>query len=141
MRAVYRVLATVVLAGVVVQLASMAFGAFTTSADAEDGAAIDGAYNNAGQTLHQIGGMAIGGVVLLLLIVSFFAKVPGGVKWAGALVGLVVVQIALATIAFSIPLLGALHALNAMAIATVAERAARAAKQGDAVPAGATAGS
>jgi hypothetical protein len=141
MRAVYRVLATVVLAGVVVQLASMAFGAFTTAADAEDGAAIDGAYNNTGQTLHQIGGMSIAGVVLLLLIVSFFAKVPGGVKWAGGLVGLVVVQIALATISFSIPALGILHGLNAMAIAMLAEKAARAARQVDGAPAGATTGS
>ena len=141
MRAAYRVLATLVMAGVVVQLASMAFGAFATASDAEDGIAIDAAYGNAGQTLHQFGGMAIGGVALVLLIVSFFAKVPGGVKWAGALVGLVVVQFVLAMISFSVPVLGILHGLNAMAIAVMAERAARAAKQGAAAPVEATTGS
>lgn len=141
MRAVYRVLAMVVLAGVLIQLASVALGAFTTASDAEDGVAIDGAYNNVGQTVHGIGGMAIGGVVLILLIVSFFAKVPGGVKFAAGLVGLVVVQIALATISFSIPALGVLHALNAMAIAGIAETAARRAKAAAGVPVGATTGS
>jgi hypothetical protein len=140
MRAVYRVLALLVLAGVVVQLASMALGAFTTASDAEDGVAIDAGYGNTGQTLHQIGGMSIGGLVLVLLIVSFFAKVPGGVRFAAGLVGLVVVQIALATISFSIPALGILHALNAMAIAGLAETAARKAKTGTGAPVEATTG-
>ncbi len=129
MRAVYRLLAIVVTAGVLVQLVFMAFGAFTVAADAEDGVTIDGAYSNTGQSLHRIGGTTIGVVVLVLLIVSFFAKVQRGIRLAAALVGLTVLQIMLATVAFGVPALGALHGLNAMAIATVAEMAARAARK------------
>jgi hypothetical protein len=64
-------------------------------------------------------------VALILMIVSFFAKVDGGVKWAGFVLLTVVLQWVLAIVAFSVPVIGALHALNAMAIAGVASMAAR----------------
>jgi hypothetical protein len=125
MKAAYRVLAILVQAGVVVQLALIAFGAFTTAHDAEDGVAVDGAYSNTGLDLHAIVGMAIGLVALLLLIASFFTKIERGKTLAAAVVGLVVVQFVLATVSFGVPVLGILHGLNAMAIAGVGGIAAR----------------
>ena len=38
-------------------------------------------------------------VALLLLIISFFAKIPGGIKWALIVFGVTVVQYALACLA------------------------------------------
>ena len=45
-------------------------------------------------------------VGLILLIVSFFAKVPEGPKWAGMLFGGIVLQVALGVLAHSVPILG-----------------------------------
>ena len=58
----------------------------------DDGLVIDKNYDgNIGHTLHgQFGMMVIPILALLLLIVSFFAHVPGGIKWALYVVGLVV---------------------------------------------------
>ncbi len=146
MRAAYRVLATLVMAGVGLQVALIAYGAFGTAHDAEDGVAVDGAYSNTGIDMHRIVGSAIGLVVLLLLIVSFFTKVERGRTLAAVLVGLVVVQFVLATVSFGVPLIGALHGLNALAIAAIASTAARragepASKKADtAAPAGTPAG-
>ncbi len=135
MKAAYRVIAILVQVGVVVQLALIAFGTFGTAHDAEDGVAIDGAYSNTGLDLHGIVGSAIGVVVLVLLIVSFFTKVERGRTLAAALVGLVVLQFVLATVSFGVPVLGVLHGLNAMAIAAVAGIAARNAGRPAAAPA------
>ncbi len=59
------------------------------------------------------------------MIVSFFTKVDGGVKWAGYVLLVVVLQWVLAIVAFAVPVVGALHALNAMAVAGLASIAAR----------------
>ena len=62
---------------------------------------------------------------LILLVVSFFAakSVPGARKWAGIVFGLIVLQVALALFAFSVPALGALHGINALAVFGTAVRA------------------
>jgi hypothetical protein len=79
-----------------------------------------------GFATHGINGMMIIPiVVLLLLIVSFFAKVPGGVKWAAIVFGLTVLQVVLAFVAFGAPVVGALHGLNALALFAVAVVAGR----------------
>ena len=66
---------------------------------------------------HGINGMMIIPLlVLLLLIVSFFAKVPGGVQKAAILLGLVVLQVFLGIFSHSIPFVVVLHVLNAFAI-------------------------
>jgi hypothetical protein len=64
-------------------------------------------------------------LALVLLIVSFFAKVPGGIRWALYVVGLVALQITLAFVSFGAPVVGLLHGLNAFALAAVASMAAR----------------
>jgi hypothetical protein len=62
---------------------------------------------------------------VLLLIVSFFAKVPRGVALAGGVVGLTALQVLLGMFGHGIPALGLLHGVNALALFTVAVIAAR----------------
>jgi hypothetical protein len=79
-----------------------------------------------GFATHGINGMMIIPLlVLLLLIVSFFAKVPGGVQKAAILFGLVVLQVFLGIFSHSIPFVIVLHVLNAFAILGFALAAGR----------------
>jgi hypothetical protein len=127
MRSVYRVLAGLVAIGVLVQAMSVALGWFTAIKDMDDGQVIDKNSDlNFGQSLHgTVGMLVIPILALLLLIVSFFAHVDGGIKWALFVVGLVVLQIVLAFVSFGAPIVGALHGLNAFALLGVASMAAR----------------
>jgi hypothetical protein len=127
MRSVYRVLAGLIAIGVVVQAMSVALGWFMALKDMDNGAVIDKNTDfNLGQVTHSIVGiMVIPVLALLLLIVSFFARVEGGIKWALFVLGLVVLQIALAFAAWGLPAIGALHGLNAFALLAVASMAAR----------------
>ncbi|RZU19886.1 hypothetical protein EV645_2106 [Kribbella rubisoli] len=127
MRAVYRVLAGLIAIGVVVQAMAIAVGWFTALKDMDDGLVIDKNYDgNWGHSLHSIvGSMIIPLLALLLLIVSFFAHVERGVRWALYVFGLVVLQIAFAFAAFAAPVVGALHGANALALLAVAGIAAR----------------
>jgi hypothetical protein len=139
MRSTYRVLAYLVVLGVVLQAASIAFAWFSVLNEVDSGTVIDESYEgNAGHALHgMVGLMAIPLVALLLLIVSFFAKVPGGVKWAAIVLGVAVLQVMLAFVAFGAPVVGALHGINALVLAVVGARAARQASVADAAPAAA----
>lgn len=82
-----------------------------------------------GFLLHMfvIGLLLIPLVSLILLIVSFFAHVPGGVKFAAGIVGLVVLQVIVLPMASREidPAFGALHGLNAMILLGVALAAGR----------------
>jgi len=129
MRSTYVALARLVALGVVLQAAFIAFGTFDVINVVEDGEVYDGDYNS-GQVLHSLGAMAISVVGLALLIVSFFAKLPGGVKWAAIVFGVIALQWVLAIAAFEVgAVIGLLHGINAVALAVVAERAgARVAK-------------
>jgi hypothetical protein len=127
MRAVYRVLAGLVAVGVVLQAMFIALGGFGVLKDVDGGAVFDkNSDPNTGQLLHGYFGMMIIPIIaLLLLIVSFFAKVDGGIKWALYVVGLVALQIALAFVSFGAPVVGLLHGLNAFGLAGVASMASR----------------
>ena len=71
--------------------------------------------------LHGIFGMMlIPLLALVLLIISFFAKIPGGVKWAAIVLGLVVLQVALGIFGHETPYAGLLHGLNALILFAVA---------------------
>ena len=128
MKQTYRVLAGLVALGVFVQAAAIAFGWFSVINDIESGAVFDeNSTGNAGHALHGINGMMVIPVIgLILLIVSFFAAkvVPGAVKWAAIVFGVIVLQVALAFAAFSTPILGALHGINALILFGAAVRAA-----------------
>jgi len=84
-----------------------------------------------GFMIHGINGqMLIPLVGLILLIVSFFAKVPEGTKWAGMVFGGIVVQVLLGLFAHSLPALGILHGINALLLFWLAYRTAKQADVG-----------
>jgi cytochrome bd-type quinol oxidase subunit 2 len=136
MRNVYRVLAFLLAIEVVVQAMAVAYGiAGLTHWVDEDGGVLNKAVFESddpdfsgigGFITHGINGMMIIPlIVLLLLIVSFFAKVPGGVQKAAILLGLVVLQVFLGIFSHSIPFVVVLHVLNAFAILGTALAAGR----------------
>jgi hypothetical protein len=120
MRSTYRALAYLIAAGVALQAGSIALGFFTIIHEVDDGGVFSAGYDyegNIGLTLHGIVGLGLIPLsALALLIVSFFTKTPGAVRWAGAVFGLVVLQIALVFAAFATASAGALHGLNALAV-------------------------
>jgi heme A synthase len=123
----YRVLSGLVALGVLVQASAVAGGWFTAIHDVDSGLVIDKNYEgNAFHGIHAFVGFNVMPLLgLILLIVSFFAakQVPGARKWAGIVFGLILLQVALALFAFSIPSLGALHGLNALVLFGTAVRA------------------
>ncbi len=136
MRSAFRVTAQLIALGVVLQAAFVALGWFIILNDVDGGQVVDKAYLedgdgwNIGHILHGMVGLMLMPLLgLLLLIFSFFAKIPGGVKWAGLTLLAIVVQVALALIGFEAPALGALHGINAfivLGLATMAIRSGRA---------------
>lgn len=119
MKGVYRALAFLVSLGVLVQAGSIAYGWFQVINEVEAGTltTLGEEMRNAGHVVHGTNGMMVIPIIaLLLLIVSFFARIPGGVKWAAIVFGLVVLQVVLAFVAFGLPIVGALHGINALAI-------------------------
>jgi len=131
MKMVYRVLALLVAVGVAVQAASVAFGLFGMLKWIEGGGTLD--QSTAFEAIGGFIGFATHGIVgigvipliaLLLLISSFFAKVPGGVKWALIVFGITVVQVALGLFSHSLAGLGWLHGANALILFGVAVSAA-----------------
>lgn len=128
MRSTYRVLAGLIALGVLVQAGAIAFGWFDVLSKVDEGTlVVDSSYEgNAGHMVHGMNGMMVMPLLgLLLLLVSFFAKVPGGVKWAAAVFGSIVLQVVLAFIAFGAPVVGALHGVNAVVVLALAVLAAR----------------
>jgi hypothetical protein len=132
MKNVYRVLALLVAAGVMVQAAAIAFGMFGLIKWIENGGSLDksteltpdlGGYT--GFSLHATTGiMVLPAIALLFLVSSFFAKVPGGIKWALIVFGVTVVQVALGLFSHSLAGLGWLHGANALILFGVAVTAA-----------------
>lgn len=135
MKTVYRVLAYVVAAEVVVQAMAMVFGIAGLGKWVDGGGVFDKAVMESEQSpfpevigfaVHGINGMMIIPLVaLLLLISSFFVKIPGSVKWAALVLLLVVVQVTLGLVGHAIPALGALHGLNALLLFSSAIYTAR----------------
>jgi heme A synthase len=134
-KTVYRVFAYLIAALVFVQAAAVAYGFFGLGKWIENGGVADKAFvesqsssfpGEAGLAIHGIfGTLVIPIVALLFLIISFFSKVPGGVKWALIVFGTVVVQVLLGLSAHSIPALGILHGMVALALLGLALTAAQ----------------
>jgi hypothetical protein len=119
-----------------VQAAGIAFGTFGILKFVDDGSdysktvAEDGAADGAtGQMIHSFGALAIALLAIVLLIVSFFAKIEGGVKYAGFVFLAVLLQWVLAIVAFSAPVVGALHGINAFVVFGTGIMAAQAASR------------
>lgn len=134
MRATYRVLALLIAISVVVQAMFIAIALFQIMHDADNGGVFDKNSENWAQMAHSIvGSIVVPLLAIVLLIVSFFARIPGGVKWAAIVFGVLVLQFLLAFLGFGVPVLGALHGINAFALAGVASVAARKARQAETV--------
>jgi hypothetical protein len=129
MRSTYRVLAMLIAVGVVLQTAFVAWGFFAVHKGVDDGHAYRAADLNAGLSLHAvIGNSVLPLIALVLLILSFFARIPGGVKWAAITFGVMVLQVALGHVGYVAPIIGLLHGINAFALAAVASLAMRQAR-------------
>ena len=126
MRGAYRVLANLIALLVVVQAAAIAYAVAGLSIWVEDGGVLDKAAMEAdeapfdevvGFMVHGMNGMMlIPLIALILLTVSFFAKVPGGIAAAGGLLALIVLQVALGIYGREIAISGLLHGINALII-------------------------
>lgn len=134
MRTTYRGLAWILALEVVVQAAAIAWAIFGLSAWIEGGGVLDAAAMEAepqfdgvvGFMVHGMNGtMIVPAVALLLLLVSFFAKLPRGVAYAATLFGLVVVQVLLGMFGRGLPVLGMLHGAVALAVLVGAVLSAR----------------
>jgi heme A synthase len=80
----------------------------------------------AGFLVHGFNGIVIVPLIALLLLVSsFFAKVPRGTRWAGLVLGLVLLQVSLGVFLHVFAAVGALHGLNALVLFTAALHTAR----------------
>ena len=132
MRATYRVLSLLIAVSVVVQAMLIAIALFQINHDTDNGGVYDKNTSNWAEAAHAVDGyIIIPLLALVLLILSFFARIPGGAKWAGIVFGLVVLQILLAALGMAAPVAGALHGINAFALAGVASVAARKARQAE----------
>ena len=135
MKSVYKVLAYLVAIEVVVQAMAMVFAVAGLGKWVDDGGVLDKAAmendslsftGSVGFAIHGVNGMLIIPLLaLLLLIASFFAKVPGGVKWAALVLLLVVLQATLGLVGHAVPAVGALHGLNALLLFSTAIYTAR----------------
>jgi heme A synthase len=144
MKTVYRVLAYLVAAEVVVQATAMVYaiaglgkwvdggGVFDRSLMESEGSPFPEAV---GFALHGMNGMiVVPAIALALLICSFFTRIPRAARWAGLVLLLVVIQVNLGFAGHDIPALGALHGLNALALFTTALYTARRARVPAATP-------
>ena len=147
MRRTYHVLAYLIAALVVVQAMMIATAVAGLGHWIDDGATVnkhvldhDPSFTGSfGFPVHAINGeMLIPLIAIALLVISFFAKVAGGTRWALYILGLIVVQVVLGVSQGNVPFLGLLHGLNAFAIFAVAVLTARRSKvEAAAVPAAA----
>jgi len=135
MRSAYKYLAFAIDALILLQAAAIAWAVFGLASYVEDGNSITKAKfegdkmlftEENGFIIHGINGqMLIPLIGLILLIISFFAKVPEGSKYAGMLFGGIVVQVALGMAAHALPALGFIHGFWALLLFWLAYRTAK----------------
>jgi hypothetical protein len=138
MRTTYKVLAYLVAAEVAVQAMVMVWaiaglGKWVDGGGVFDKSVIEGSIETGAMPFPEVFGILVHGIngtfvvpgIALLLIVSFFTKVRGAIKWALIVFALVVVQGQLGFLGHDFPLGGALHGLNALALFGVALYAGR----------------
>ncbi|MFZ0140165.1 MAG: hypothetical protein WAL70_03705 [Aeromicrobium sp.] len=142
MRKTYRVLADIIAVLVVVQAAMMVWAIAGLFSWIDGGATLDKAViegwenepptfeGSIGHFIHLMSGTFLIPLIgLLLLLVSFFAKVPRGVALAATVVVLIVIQYLAGFFAEpDMPYLGLVHGANAFLLFGAALVAAKAAK-------------
>ncbi len=145
MRTAYRWLAWLIGIEVVVQAAFMVYAIAGLGIYVDqDGGVLDKAAFESEESLfpemvgffvHGTNGMMIiPALALILLIVSFFAKVPGGVMWAGLVLLAVVVQVTLGLFGHEVAILGMLHGINALILFSLAVYTGVRAREGRGTP-------
>jgi hypothetical protein len=134
MRVIYRVIAFAIAAEVAIQASLVVWGdaglgRYVDQVGVVDKSTFETAFEGGpapfpefvGLLLHGLNGMiVIPSLALLLLLSSFFAKVPRGVVFALAVLVLVVLQATLGVGGHSIAFLGALHGINALLLFSTA---------------------
>lgn len=133
MRSAYKYLAYLVCALVMLQAASHAWVSSGLAKFIEGGGTIDFESDSlpdfpeaTGFVIHGMNGMmVIPLVALVLVIVAFLAKLPGGLAWAGAVLALVVLQVALGLMGHSMSIAAFVHGVNALLLFGVALVAGR----------------
>lgn len=129
MRITYRILSFAICALVALQAASHAWASAGLGLYIAEGGVVDASAQEGpppfpevmGFMIHGMNGMfVIPALALILLIVSFFAKIRRGVAFAAGVFGLVVLQVTLGLFGHGIPLLGFLHGVNALLLFTTA---------------------
>lgn len=134
MRAVYRILAFVVAAEVAIQASLVVWGdaglgRYIDQVGVVDKSTFETAFEGGpapfpefvGLLFHGLNGtIVIPALALLLLVSSFFAKVPRGIVFALAVFGLVALQANLGFAGHAVPSLGALHGINALVLFSTA---------------------
>ncbi|MDA1358299.1 hypothetical protein O1R50_01630 [Glycomyces luteolus] len=126
MRVTYRILAYIIAANVAIQAAFMAYAIAGLGIWIDDGGVLDSAVIESddapfdeviGFAVHAINGMFVmPALALILLIISFFAKIQRGVVYALILLGWVIVQIFLGIFGHEAAIFGLLHGLVAFAV-------------------------
>lgn len=147
MKTAYKIFAYLIALEVVVQASMIAFAVAGIGVWVEeeggslDSAAFESIFEGdltftgvAGMMIHGMNGMMIiPALALIFLILSFFAKVPGGVKAAGLVFLLVALQVTLGIMGHSTPYAGMLHGANALILFTAALYSARLVKKAEPV--------
>ena len=144
MRNAYRILAIIICAEVVIQAMAIVFAVAGLGIWVDEGGVLDKAAFESddlsftgvgGFIIHGINGMMIIPLLgLVLFVISFFAKIPGGVKVAGIVLAAIVVQVFLGIFGHESAYVGALHGLNAFILFGSAMYAARLARTADSAP-------
>ncbi|MFL6046969.1 MAG: hypothetical protein ACJ72M_17905 [Propionibacteriaceae bacterium] len=129
MRTAYRVLAFAIAALVAIQAAAIGYAVFAQlnwidGGGTVDKASIESAPGTAAYIFHALDGGVVLLIALALLVVSFFAKIPQGVKWAVIVLVTTIVQIALGTLSHMLAAIGAVHGAVALVLFGVAVMAA-----------------
>jgi heme A synthase len=139
MRTVYRVLAYAIAALVAVQSAAIGYAVFAQLNWIDTGGTLDksafdtGAPGTGAMIFHALDGGVVLLLSLALLVVSFFAKIPKGVRWAVIVLVATIVQIALGTLSHMLAAIGAVHGAVALVLFGVAVMAAMRARKPAAV--------
>jgi heme A synthase len=130
MRAAYRVLAFAIAAMVAIQAGAIGYAVFAQFNWIEEGGTFDkaafdtGAPGTGAFMFHALFAGAVLLASLVMLIISFFAKIPHGVRWAVIVLIATIVQIALGVLSHLLAAIGALHGAAALVLFGVAVMAA-----------------
>jgi hypothetical protein len=141
MRKTYRILADIIAIEVVIQAMVMVFAIAGLFKWIDDGATLDKSVvesweddpptwtGSIGHFIHVMNGQFLIPLLgIALLIVSFFAAIDGGVKWAAIIVASIAVQVMAGLMAEDWPYLGLVHGLNAFILFGAALTAAKSAR-------------